>query len=163
MNSIIKFIKPATRTYHYQLSENVVREKLAAIGKKPLKIMGDKDFSLSFVNDHRFVMILVPEGGYSYPKNTSMLVGDLEVKEDGLVVITLKIKSAPSVYLISAFGMLLGLLCIINEIKNGEWWNSICCLGVAIGVPLFMIWLMKSSGAALIERYRLYVDKVLRA
>ena len=131
--------------------------------QKKVTFFDTNDMTGYFLNGDTFAVNVVPAASTTGVRFGSTLVGEIIESQKGSTKIKTKVKPGIELYCIFFLAIVFGLACLYQFIKTGSVSILFWSLAMLIIGPVLSIGLSNVAIASVRERYRMYIDKELKA
>jgi len=164
---MIKYLKdffyPPVLTFAYNQPKEIVIDKIRQVLNKKVTFFSSRDMIGMFLTENMFTISLVVPVLAARPLMGFTLVGDVFELRRGVTEIRTKPRPGVGLYFLFFMAVIIGIGYFYEFIKTGSTGFLFWSLGILLGGALLSIGLSNVGKASIYERYKIYIDKELRA
>jgi hypothetical protein len=157
------FFYPKTVIYTYNESEQVVLKKIVDALERKVTLFGSNDTTGRLVDFDTFVLEMWPGGFNSSAKFTSTLVGQVVQLQNGMTEVRTKTKASIGLYVLFFTTIFFGLSFLFVLLQMGARNMLVGPFAILLIGPSLCVGFSHVANTAIQDRYRLYIDKELKA
>jgi hypothetical protein len=164
---MLKYLKtfffPTVLTYSYTMPKEMIICKISAIFSNKVTLFNNNDMTGKFLSKDTFSIEIVSVAFTRGIKYSSNLVGQIVELQNGISEIKTKAKPSFVFYFLFFVTIILGLNYLRRFIETGSTEFIVWSLAMLVLGPTLSIGFSNVAIASIRERYKMYVDKALKA